>query len=190
MHPLWSSLFDRPGPVEIEIGPERGTFLLASAAAHPERNYLGIERSTPRARRLERSVAAAGLANARALCADAVCVVANCSPVESVTAYHIYFPDPWWKRRHHRRRLLTPEFAAALARTLATGGAIHLVTDVEGLFHFAMRSLAGEPSLVETVEVPERHVRTAFEKKALGRGDRLFVATMTKLAAAVQRQSA
>lgn len=176
--------------MEIEIGPERGTFLLAVAAENPTRNYLGIEMSSPRARRLERSLAQGGLENARVLCADAACAIAACVPDASVAAYHIYFPDPWWKRRHHRRRLLTRDFVAELARTLEDGGAVHLVTDVEAIHAFSMRNLRAEAALVEAGTPPERRVRTAYELKALARGDRLYFGSLRKEPAGVERRSA
>jgi tRNA (guanine-N7-)-methyltransferase len=163
-------VFGNGHPVEIEIGPERGLFLLAAAAAHPQRNYLGIERSATRSRRLEAAVAASGLTNVRALNADATCVVARLVPPASVAAYHIYFPDPWWKRRHHRRRLLTSAFAEALARTLIPGGSIFLVTDVEETFVDAVASLdAVDSLLLDETGAPGR-VHTAFAAKAQRHG--------------------
>ena len=36
-------LFARPGPVHIEVGCGKGTFLLNQAKLHPEINFLGIE---------------------------------------------------------------------------------------------------------------------------------------------------
>lgn len=177
---LWTALFGRSAPVEIEIGPERGSFLFATAALHPERNYLGIERSGPRARRIERRLRENPLPNVRVLWGEAACAIEACVPEASVAAYHIYFPDPWWKRRHQRRRLLTPEFAAVLARTLEPGGSIYLVTDVEALFRYAMRSLASVSLLAPAGDLPSRPVRTAFESKALARGDRLFGAAVRR----------
>ncbi len=37
-------LFGRAAPVEIDLGSGAGSFLLAMAVAHPERNFLGVER--------------------------------------------------------------------------------------------------------------------------------------------------
>lgn len=190
MSTFWSELFGNDAPVEIEIGPERGTFLLASAALSPRRNFLGIERSTNRVRRIQRGLEASPLANVRVLCAEAACVVTHCVPSESVAAYHIYFPDPWWKRRHHRRRLLTPEFCAALAATLEPQGVLHFVTDVGELFDYAMRSLSTVPSFKLNPSPPRRPVRSAFEQKAIECGSRLYLASLFKEAVAVpQRRS-
>lgn len=179
-NPFWEALFGRSAPVEIEIGPERGTFLLAAAAAHPERNYLGIERSSTRVRHIERALEAAPLPNVRVVCGDAAVVVAACVPPESVSAYHIYFPDPWWKRRHQRRRLLTPAVAASLADTLLRGGVLRLLTDVEELFRYAMKSLGSEPRLRELLDAPLVPIRTTFEKKAVARGARLYGISLVK----------
>lgn len=180
MSTLWTQLFANDAPVEIEIGPERGTFLFASATLHPQRNYLGIERSSNRARRMERTLRQSPLPNVHLICADAACVVANCIPPESVAAYHIYFPDPWWKRRHHRRRLLTPEFCASLAATLEPGGLVHFVTDVAELFQYAMKGLNAAPGLTANPSPASRPVRSAFEQKAVEYGSTLYEASLYK----------
>ena len=44
--------FEDPSlPLEVEIGPGDDDFLLEQAAAHPHRNWLGIEYSRKRVRR-------------------------------------------------------------------------------------------------------------------------------------------
>ncbi|HEY4230142.1 MAG TPA: hypothetical protein VGO79_08205, partial [Thermoanaerobaculia bacterium] len=39
------ALFGRTAPLEIEIGSGKARFLLESARAHPERDFLGVERA-------------------------------------------------------------------------------------------------------------------------------------------------
>jgi tRNA (guanine-N7-)-methyltransferase len=131
-HPFWIALFGRAAPVEIEIGSGDGTFLLETGARWPATNFLGIERSPAKARRLAVRVARLASPHVRTLRADATCVVDNLVPVASVAAYHVYFPDPWPKRRHAARRIFTPRLVAALARTLVPGGRLLLATDVYG----------------------------------------------------------
>ena len=190
MSRFWRDLFGNDSPVEIEIGPERGTFLLAISAVHSQTNFVGIERSSVRCRRIASRLAEEPRDNVRVVCGDAACVVAACVPSASVAAYHIYFPDPWWKRKHHRRRLLTPEFARELERTLVPGGAIYVVTDVEELYTYVCRSLASVATFRPAESLPARPVRTAFEEKALSLGRRLFHAVMLKSAEEDQRRSA
>ena len=39
----WVTIFGRSAPVEIDIGTGKGAFILAAAAASPDRNFLGVE---------------------------------------------------------------------------------------------------------------------------------------------------
>jgi tRNA (guanine-N7-)-methyltransferase len=181
MQALWRVVFDNDHAVEIEIGPGLGTFLLAAAAHAPHLNFFGIEHSRSRAARLAAALEARGLHNARVVAADAACVVTTLLPPEAVAAYHIYFPDPWWKRRHHRRRLFTPAFAAALQRTLAPGGRIHIATDVADVVGLALAALAACPQLTRDHALPPpRRGITTFERKGLARGATIHEATFIK----------
>lgn len=181
MNSLWSTLFGNNQPVEIEIGPGTGAFLLSIAAERPERNYFAIEHSHSRAVHLEAAVATRNLCNVRILHGDAACVVDTLIPPASVVAYHIYFPDPWWKRRHQRRRLFTPDFARALTRTLAPMGHIHVATDVDDVFTLMRATLDANRTFAELANVPSpRTTVTNFERKGLARGAAIHQATFVK----------
>jgi len=167
----WRGLFGNEKPVEVEIGPGNGIFVLAAAAARPGTNYFAIEQSHSRARMVEAGAAQRGLGNVRVLRGDAGWVVAHIVPDGSVEAYHIYFPDPWWKRRHHRRRIFTPELVDALARTLVPSGCVYLATDVPITFDLMRASLGASPRFVEDTDRPSpRLTLTTFERKGLQRG--------------------
>ena len=181
MERFWRAIFGNDRPVEIEIGPGTGTFILPAAGRCPETNFFGIEHSRGRAFRLQAAIAARGLTNARVLAADATCVVATLVPRASVHAVHIYFPDPWWKRRHHRRRLFTPQFVAVLAGVLVPRGRLYVATDVEEVFALILRTLE-RCAMVrdESMRSPRIGV-TAFERKGLNRGAAIQEATFVKL---------
>jgi len=129
----WSAVFGNERPVEVEIGPGRGETILALAAASPDRNFFGIERKAGAAAAIAAAAARRALANVRLVGGDARCIVARLVPDASVAAYHVYFPDPWPKTGHRHRRLMTPDFAAAVARTLVPGGAVHVASDLPAL---------------------------------------------------------
>ena len=40
----WNEVFGNNNPIEIEVGMGKGKFIMELAAAHPEINYIGIER--------------------------------------------------------------------------------------------------------------------------------------------------
>lgn len=168
----WRQIFGNERPVAVEIGPGRGEFLLASAAQQPERNFFAIERSPARTRALEASVRKASLANVRVVWGDASCLVPM-FPAASVVAFHVLFPDPWWKRRHGRRRIMTPRFVAAMRRALVSGGTIELVTDVAEYFAVAGRMLAADPGLVGVADPAPFAISTTFARKADSRGWRI-----------------
>lgn len=161
----WHALFGNDHPVEIEIGPGRGDVLLAFAAARPDVNFFAIERVRGAAEHVAARLRAAGVRNARVLAADAACVVERLVPPASVAAYHIYFPDPWPKRRHRKRRLVTPTFAAGMARTLVPGGVVHVATDVRALFDDVAEVLAAAGFVRRDEIAPSSRPETRFERK-------------------------
>lgn len=123
-------LFGRSAPVILEIGFGNGDALVAAAAMHPERNYLGVEVHAPGVGSALLKLDAAGLTNARVIRADINEVLARVGK-RVLQGVHLFFPDPWPKKRHHKRRLLQGEFAARLRDALAPGGYLHCATDWE-----------------------------------------------------------
>jgi tRNA (guanine-N7-)-methyltransferase len=118
--------------IEIEIGPGSCGHLLEAARRHPSTLYVGIEiYPTALERVRERHVLPP---NVRLLEGDGGWMVRTLLAPASVDAFHVYFPDPWWKKRHHKRRLFQPAFCEALGRTLVPGGTVYVVTDVVPVF--------------------------------------------------------
>ncbi|MCI5825550.1 MAG: hypothetical protein MR006_02660 [Arcanobacterium sp.] len=63
--------FGRHAPLIVEVGPGSGEQLVASALAHPERNYLGLEAWAPGVARCAKNVLASGAQNVRIMQLDA-----------------------------------------------------------------------------------------------------------------------
>jgi tRNA (guanine-N7-)-methyltransferase len=125
-----NSLFGREAPLEIEIGAGRGDFIIGRAAAMPERDFLAVELSAPLVQLLAARAARTGLENLRIARMDARPLVNLFLPSRSVSAYHVYFPDPWPKARHAKHRLFTPWFCANLMRTMTAHAPLYVATDV------------------------------------------------------------
>ncbi len=122
-------IFGRAGPVHIEIGSGKGTFLLNQAKAQPSDNFLGIEWARKYYRYAVDRIGRWGLTNVRIIRADARTFLADFVPDSSVECFHIYFPDPWPKKRHHKRRFICPANLEHLVRCLKTGGQLKIATD-------------------------------------------------------------
>jgi tRNA (guanine-N7-)-methyltransferase len=136
----WREVFAGGGPVEVEIGIGKGRFLLAAAEARPEARFLGVEWANKYLRIAEARAHKRGLTNVRFARVDARELVERAVPSASVSAYYVFYPDPWPKKRHHKRRFLRPETADHLARTLVDGGKLHVGTDHEEYWE-AIRSV-------------------------------------------------
>ena len=61
----WGKVFGRSGPLVVEIGFGTGEFLVDRARAHPEMNFVGIERSWVSVQRLFRRLDRGGPENVR-----------------------------------------------------------------------------------------------------------------------------
>ena len=125
----WRDVFGREGRVEVEVGIGKGRFLLAVAAARPDVLHFGVEWSNEYLRLAETRAERAGLDNVRFVRADATDLVRRAIPATSVSAYYVFYPDPWPKKRHHKRRFLQPANVDAMAKTLVPQGWLHVATD-------------------------------------------------------------
>ncbi len=167
----FAALFGRPAPVELELGAGDGSFLLGSAAAHPESDFLGIERLLGRLRKIDRKARQSGLTNLRALRLEANYVLRWMIPAASIHALHVYFPDPWPKRRHWKRRLINTGFTTLAATVLAPGGTVFVRTDDPGYFAQMTEVFDAHPGFARSVEPDALLARkTDFEAEFNSRG--------------------
>jgi tRNA (guanine-N7-)-methyltransferase len=125
------ALFGRSASRTLEIGFGNGEHLAKLAAAHPERDYLGIEVHRPGVGHLLMLAENAGATNVRVSDHDAVEVLREQIPPGALDEVLVLFPDPWHKKRHHKRRLIQPPFIELLASRLRTRGVFRLATDWE-----------------------------------------------------------
>ncbi len=137
-----ATLFGQNGQLELEIGSGKGLFLLNASAADPQRHFLGVEIAKKYARFAAYRLAKQDRANAKIIRGDALRLVGEYLPDESVQAVHVYFPDPWWKERHRRRRVMQPEFIRQVQRVLCRQGVFHFWTDVEEYFQTTCQMIA------------------------------------------------
>ena len=168
------ALFGRTAPTVVEVGSGMGETTVSIAAANPDRNYLAIEVHAPGVGSLLKQAAEQGLTNVRVVQHDAVEVLRQMVPPDSLAAIHVFFPDPWPKKRHHKRRLVQPAFAALAASRLAPGGILHVATDWEEYARHVLEVLAATPALRNTAAGfaprPATRPQTKFERRGIGLG--------------------
>jgi tRNA (guanine-N7-)-methyltransferase len=184
----FDQVFQRKAPVVLEIGFGMGDSLAEMAAQAPELNFLGVEVHRPGVGRLMYLLDQQNMSNVRAYCDDAVEVLAQCIPDNSLSRIQVYFPDPWHKARHQKRRLIQADFVQVLRQKLQLGGVLHLATDWENYAEHMMEVMTAaegyrnEAGGTEFSPRPDYRAITKFEKRGerLGHGvwDLLFSKTV------------
>jgi tRNA (guanine-N7-)-methyltransferase len=163
--------FGNQNPLTVEIGFGMGTTTALIAEKNPLNNYLGIEVYKPGIGRLLWEIERRRLNNIRIVEYDAVEVVEKMLREEAVSAFHIFFPDPWPKKRHHKRRLVKRPFTDLLASRLKPGAYIYLATDWADYGGWALRELEATPGLRNVypgfAESQIWRPETGFERKGL-----------------------
>ena len=125
----------------------------------------------------ERKIATLQLANARPIHGRAETALPHLFEPESIRAFHINYPDPWFKKKHHRRRLINRETVDLLTSRLELGGRLQLATDIIDYAEMAHAILSRTPGLTNLFDTPwatdvEDRFRTKYELKGYREGRR------------------
>lgn len=169
----FSSLFNRDASVIIEIGFGMGSSLITMAKMYPEINFLGIEVHKPGIGALLAKIVENKLSNVRVIADNAVKVLQQAIPDNSLLGVLVFFPDPWPKRRHHKRRLVQAEFVQAVENKLQPGGYLHLATDVIGYANHMAAIVSSQANLTIINKNKSGDLLTRPKTKFEQRGERL-----------------
>lgn len=182
----FSAIFGRVAPVILEIGFGMGKSLLTLALRHPEQDYLGIEVHRPGVGTLLRDAAEHQLQNLRVMCTDAITVLNQNIPDQSLAGLLLFFPDPWPKKRHQKRRIVSNEFVDLVAKKLTSGGYLHMATDcqdyAEQMLAIAStcKQLDNAAGIGNFMPRPESRPQTKFELRGQKLGHGVWDLVFTK----------
>ena len=176
----WAQVFGNEKPIQIEIGMGKGQFILNMAKAHPEINFIGIERySSVLLRALEKydTEEFENLENIRFICMDAREIENVFAPAE-VDKIFLNFSDPWPKDRHAKRRLTSPDFMKVYDQVLAKDGCVEFKTDNQDLFTYSLEAIPEAGWKIEAFtrdlhhsDMAEGNVMTEYETKFSAMGN-------------------
>jgi len=163
---VWTEVFGRTAPVELDLGAGDGVYVEARACREPDRNFVAVERLLGRATKIAKKAMRGGLRNLRILRLESAYFLKNLCAPGSVDVITLRYPDPWPKRRHHGNRILTRTFAADAARILRKGGRFQLTTDDREYFEWACREVDACPGWKVDVDWSGQDEPTSeFEEK-------------------------
>jgi tRNA (guanine-N7-)-methyltransferase len=178
--------YGRRAPIVLEIGFGNGETLVQQASDNPGQDYLGIEVHEPGIGHCLLTAREAGVSNIRLIAHDAIEVLEQQIPLDSLQRINLYFPDPWPKKRHHKRRIVQPDFLDLCADRLQANGSLHIATDWANYAEHIDQTLAAS----ERFECSERREHdgdkpldrpmTKFERRGLRKGHRIVDWRFTK----------
>jgi len=172
--------------VELEIGSGKGLFLTNAAKQNPNTRFVGLELAGKYAIDCQNRIDRIGIPNAKFFAGDAVSIIDQDVPDNSLAAIHVYFPDPWWKSRHKKRRVLSEQTVRNIERTLVSAGALHFWTDVldyyEGTLELIDQTtqLQGPYFVSEPSASHDMDYRTHFERRTRQNGLPVYRSRFTK----------
>lgn len=172
-------------PLHLEIGCGKGDFAVGMAAAHPNCNWIAMEKVPDVAcLALEKAMKAKESRpdNLRFLIGDAR-NAADWFPAHSVECLYLNFSDPWPKAGHARRRLTHADFLELYRKILVPNGLLRLKTDNEGLFEFSLTQFEACGLTVEwqtrDLHISDRaegNIMTEYERNFSEKGQPIYSA--------------
>jgi tRNA (guanine-N7-)-methyltransferase len=125
------SLFERTAPIWIEYCSGNGAWIIENAKAHPERNWIAVEKRFDRVQKIWSKMKNQKIENLLIVCGQAQDFTSFYTLSNSIEGIYINFPDPWPKSRHAKHRLIQKDFICQLARVCKNEAPAVVVTDHE-----------------------------------------------------------
>ncbi len=171
-------IFGRQAPIILEIGFGMGDATREIAINFPNYDFIGIEVFDAGVGSLLQKIENEKITNLRIIWHDAIEVIRDMIPINSLMGVHIFFPDPWPKNRHHKRRLIQIPFINLLSNRIVRGGYIHCATDWENYAEQMIKILNKDPLLLYLLSGcnigPNYRPVTKFEKRGLQLGHNIW----------------
>lgn len=112
----------------LEIGFGMGNSI-TQLYSDSKQNYYCIESYLQGINNLKNFVLINKTKNIYILYGDAIEIVENTFPDESLDEILIFFPDPWPKNKHNKRRIINKYTIELIFNKLKEGGQLHFTTD-------------------------------------------------------------
>ncbi len=169
----WAEIFGNSNPIHIEIGCGKGQFLSAMSKAHPDINYIGIEREEQIiVTALKKSREAETGGNIRFFVLD-VAEILEVFETGEIERIYTNFADPWHRRRKWAKRRMTHKNFLNLYEQLfgEKGGELFMKTDNKILFEFSLNEIADKGWRLHNITLDlhnsdyEGNIMTEYEEK-------------------------
>jgi tRNA (guanine-N7-)-methyltransferase len=169
--------FNQPNHMEIEIGCGKGGFMVEYCSRHPHTSFLAVEKEPSVAFLAARRIAKRmHLVNSRVVCGDVFYLFRDFLPDNSISKFHMYFPDPWPKKKHKKRRLMKPDFLKQVYRIAIPNALFYWTTDHQNYHEESWKLITSMPwiEIVKAGTEPTEDIITNYERKYLAQNKELY----------------
>lgn len=135
-----NSPFFQEKPVIFEIGSGKGDFVAAISLAHPEYNYLAVEKVKTVAGMMCKKLVEQGNKNVMVF-PWSVELLFESFDEGFVHSIYLNFSDPWPKKKHEKRRLTFITFLEEYYRILRKGGRLYFKSDNDSLYEYTKEEI-------------------------------------------------
>jgi tRNA (guanine-N7-)-methyltransferase len=176
---LWNKVFNNMNPIHIEIGMGKGQFIINTAIANPNINFIGIEkydsvivRAVEKLENLDIK-----LENLKLIQVDANEITEIFD--KEINLIYLNFSDPWPKAKHAKRRLTSHEFLEKYDMIFKGQKTIIQKTDNINLFNYSIDSLMEYGYKIESIsydlhnDVIKDNIMTEYEEKFANLGQKI-----------------
>lgn len=135
-----SDFFRNTHPITLELGCGSGEYTLTLAQMFPQQNFIGADLKGSRLWKGAKLAEMQQLRNTAFLRIFIEKIGDYFTPGE-VDEIWLTFPDPYPVYSKRNKRLTSPRFLAIYQKILKSGGLVHLKTDSDSLFRYALATV-------------------------------------------------
>ena len=180
----WEEEFNENKKFELDIGSGKGEFIAQMALKYSDVNYIGIEKSKGKCKKIFKKIKNYNLKNVKILFARVEYVVPQFFKEGMFEKIYINFPDPWVRYKRRKNRIIhQPGIMEDIVYILKDSGSIYFVTDVKNYMEETMKVFKNMGlKLVEYLKdsIPEYYPKTEFYYKTRSWNQPLFFARFVK----------
>jgi tRNA (guanine-N7-)-methyltransferase len=170
---LWDRVFGRSAPLAVELGFGLGDYLVRTAVANPDKDFVGVEINWFLIRRTLQKLTTAGTTNVALVQAGAAVALERLFTEQSIERAWAMFPCPWPKARHARKRLFSKSFLLLLNSRLVPKGEASVVTDDQDHAQWILEESMETGFQVRKETIPPQFA-TRYEKEWEKKGQNHF----------------
>ena len=164
----WNKVFGNNNPIHIEIGMDKGDFIIGMALKYPNINFIGIEMYDSVLMHAVKKLEDKNITNLKLIRMDANEIDEVFK--KEIDLIYLNFSDPWPKNRNAKRRLTHERLLSKYDNIFKDKNIIYMKTDNIKLFAFSIESLSGYGYTLKNISLDLHsedidNVETEYEKK-------------------------